>query len=70
MYAQLGAFTITHREQISIEDIGDGAHVWRFRIPHQAKADILEELSILHINRLALFPELQSVAEIAKEIIK
>lgn len=69
MVAQLGAFTITHREQTSIDDVGDGNHIWRLKIPKGAKKELFEELALFSVNRLSLFPELTSVAESAREII-
>jgi hypothetical protein len=70
LYAQLGVFTIIHRDVLPIEKIGDQNHIWKLIVPHKAKKNIAEELSFLSINRLALFPELPSVADVAKEILK
>ena len=70
LFAQLGVFTITHREVIPIEEAGDKQHVWRLVIPKEEKGNILNELAYLGVNKLALFPELPSVAEIAKEILQ
>jgi len=69
MVAQLGVFTITHREQTSIDEVGDGNHIWRLKIPKAAKKDLFEELALLNVNRLSLFPELTSVAQSAREVI-
>lgn len=69
MQAQLGVFTIIHRDPISIEDVpvgSAGPHVWRYRIPYQAKPHIAKELSILGIKKFQLFPELASIGEILK----
>jgi FRG domain len=70
LFAQLGVFTITHREPMAIEDVGDKNHIWRLIIPKNKKSEILHELALLTINKLALFPELPSVAEVAQEILK
>jgi FRG domain-containing protein len=70
LYAQLGVFTITHRKPTPIEEIGDQNHIWRFVIPARSKKEIHKELTFLSINKLALFPELPSVAEVAKEILR
>jgi hypothetical protein len=70
LFAQLGVFTITHRQPTAIEAVGDGNHVWRFTIPHAAKPALLADLAFLSINRLTLFPELTSVAAIAAEVIQ
>lgn len=69
MQAQQGVFTITHREQIGVETIGDRNHIWRIIIPAGAKKRIKMELEAFNINRLSLFPELDHVAEYAKELL-
>lgn len=69
MAAQLGVFTINHRIHTSIDAIGTGSHVWRWRIPSASKKNILMELSHLGISALTLFPELDQVAELSKEIL-
>lgn len=67
MQAQFGVFTISHRSDILINQItNDGArqdHIWRYIIPATEKASILNELSIIGVNRFYLFPELESIAE-------
>ena len=70
MYAQLGAFTVTHRNQIAVEEVGDQSHIGRFTIPSAAKPRIMKELDLLKINKLTLFPELENVAELAREVLK
>lgn len=69
LYAQLGNFTITHREQTPIETVGNGDHVWRYLIPPDVKDVIKRQLISLRINKLTLFPELDNVALVAKEIL-
>jgi hypothetical protein len=69
MQAQQGVFTITHREQVGIETVGDQSHIWRIIIPKGAKTRIQGELAAFNINRLSLFPELDHVAEYAKEML-
>jgi hypothetical protein len=68
--AQLGVFTITHREQRPLDSVGDGSHIGRLIIPAAAKRVFAEELGHLKITKLTLFPELESVATIAKEFIR
>lgn len=68
--AQLAIFTITHRDLTPIEELGDGRHIWRYIIPSRAKRRIRAELERLHITRLTLFPELESVGIHTKEILK
>lgn len=67
--AQLGTFTIAHRRFVPIEDVGDKRHIWRMIIPASEKATLLKELRHLRYTRLTLFPELDSVAEDAQELI-
>ncbi|MGN6482472.1 hypothetical protein [Luteibacter sp.] len=68
--AQLGVFTIMHRDMTAIDDIPDAQpHLARIRIPAAAKSRLRAELSYLRINRMMLFPELASVAELTKEIL-
>ena len=64
MQAQLGVFTVIHREPTSIEDMGDGDHILKYRIPREAKEHLSKELSLLSIGRFQLFPELQSLGEL------
>lgn len=70
VFAQMGAFTITHRNQISVESVGDKRHIWRFIIPSDFKEIIRKELLHLRITRLNLFPKLDNVALLAKEILE
>lgn len=67
--AQLGVFTITHRDHLPIETLGAGKHVWRLRIPARQKKALREELGILRLSRLTLFPELDQVATHALETL-
>jgi hypothetical protein len=67
--AQLGVFTITHRAHTPVEGVADSKHVWRLIVPAEEKARIKEELALLRYTRLTLFPELDSVADEAKEVL-
>lgn len=67
--AQLGTFTISHRDFIPIEDVDDKKHVWRIIIPSHAKPKILKELEHLRHTRLTVFPELDNVAHEAQRIL-
>lgn len=67
--AQLGVFTIMHRDMTPLEEIA-GNQLAKLTIPAAAKASLRTELDALRINRLSLFPELVSVAELTKELIK
>lgn len=68
MQAQLSVFTIHHRDERAVEEIGDGKHVWRYIIPKESKEKIKDELGMLKITKLQLFPELQSVGEAVKGV--
>jgi hypothetical protein len=70
MAAQLGAFTINHRLHKPIEEIGDGQHVWRWIVPGRAKKGILRELAHLRYTALTLFPELDRVAGVTRELLE
>ncbi len=70
MYAQLGVFTITHRDQTALEDLEPADHVWRFIIPHDHKAALRDQLAYLSFTKLTLFPELTSVALTARELLR
>lgn len=65
MQAQQGVFTITHRENIKVEEAGEPPydHIWKYEIPTAAKPGLLNELKILGINKFRLFPELDSLFE-------
>lgn len=67
--AQMGTFTITHKEHHPIEDVGGSNHVWRLLIPPESKSQILDELATLRVTRLSLFPELDQVAATAMEVV-
>lgn len=69
MAAQLGNFTISDRGSGPIEEIGQGKHVWRFIIPAAAKPTIMEELNLLRFTELTLFPDLDRVAAVTKELL-
>lgn len=69
MAAQLGNFTISDRGSGAIEDIGGKQHIWRFIIPAHEKKQLAKQLKLLGITELTLFPDLDRVASIAKEIL-
>ncbi|HML60194.1 MAG TPA: FRG domain-containing protein [Solidesulfovibrio sp.] len=66
-FAQLGVFTVYHRDMTPIEIVGDASHVWKFVIPADKKSDIKNELGLLRVNKMSLFPELTQAANMAKE---
>jgi len=69
MVAQLGVFTVNHRDHKPIEDLGQKHHVWRWVIPAAAKVGLRKELALLGFTTLTLFPELDRVADVAREIL-
>lgn len=70
MHAQLGVFTINHRDKVAISDINGGKCLTKFIIPAAAKANIRRELEICKITRTQLFPEVASVATSIAEMAK
>lgn len=68
MQVQQGVFTITHKDLESLNLTPELDHLWRYVIPADAKSSIREELRILNITKLAIFPELSNVAEHAKDL--
>ena len=70
MAAQLGNFTISDRGSSAIEEIGDQKHVWRFIIPAMSKSKIAEELKLLRFTELTLFPDLDRVTMVTKELLE
>jgi len=69
MAAQLGTFTINHRLHAPIEEVGKKDHLWRWMIPAGAKSNISKELSYLGYSTLTLFPELDRVADLSRELL-
>lgn len=67
--AQMGTFTVHHNKSISIEAVGDGRHARKVIIPQESRANILAELSLLGVNRFSLFPEMESIGNILKEMM-
>lgn len=67
MQAQLGVFTISHRDKTPIEEIGDKNHIWKYKIPASKKTIIKNELALLGITKFQVFPELSSIGEIIKK---
>lgn len=67
MRSQLGVFTIMHNNLTPIEFARpDQAHVWRYVIPSNSKRDLRREVSLLGLNPLTVFPELDNVALAAR----
>jgi hypothetical protein len=69
MQMQQGVFTVNHKELKALDAEGGGGYLWRYIVPSDAKAELRNELHILNITKLALFPELPNVAQHAKDIL-
>jgi len=69
MTAQQGVFTVFHADLKPLEKWHHGQHVWRYSIAKGQKPAIREELRRLGVNRLSIFPELESVSAVAREIL-
>jgi hypothetical protein len=70
MAAQLGTFTINHRLHTAIEEIGAKQHAWRWIIPAEAKTTMSDELALLGYRSLTVFPELDRVSDLTKELLR
>lgn len=70
LIAQSGVFTLIHRDKSPIESIRGGSYVSRILVPGSSKAKIRHELADLGVTRLALFPELASVAESVRGFVR
>jgi hypothetical protein len=63
LVSQQGVFTVMHRDEDPIEDLGTGQHVSKYVIPVAAKDQIRRELARLNISPLTVFPDLQRVGK-------
>lgn len=66
---QQGVFTIHHK---SLDPLDDGArlgHIWRYIVPAAVISELRKDLEMLNLTRLSLFPELQNVANYARDQI-
>jgi hypothetical protein len=70
LVAQSGVFTLIHREPIPIDRIRDGRYVGKIMVPGRAKATIAKQLADMGVTRLSLFPELESVARVARSFLR
>ena len=64
MQAQRGVFTIHHADKTPLNLPGHKKdHLWSYVIPKACKEHLAEELRLLGINDLSVFPDLDSVAK-------
>jgi hypothetical protein len=70
MVAQAGTFTVIHVEAMAIEEVGETQnHIWKITVPADARAEVRQELRLLGIHEHSLFPDLDRVASLAREMI-
>ena len=69
IYAQHGVFTVFHRKYDPLETEATPQSLKQLLIPAKAKRRIMEELTVLKIDKLALFPSLTSVANKVKLMV-
>jgi len=69
-YAQMGVFTVFHRDDTPLDNVSSGKHVSKFIVPKEAKQKLSEELNLLKINEMTLFPELDRIAKYSKEVLR
>jgi hypothetical protein len=69
MASQQSVFTVHHKKTEPLESYGDRSHLWRLVIPAASKSAIREQLATLGISRLSVFPDLDSVGQLATEAI-
>lgn len=64
--AQMGSFTITHKEQLPLQEVAKGC-LTQYLVPAANKKAIRKELRYLRMTTLSVFPELSNVKELAEE---
>jgi len=69
IYAQHGVFTVFHRKHEPLEKQATSDSLKHLMVPADAKRKLLEELKVLKIDKLAIFPDLTSVAQKVKAIV-
>lgn len=65
--AQMGVFTIHHKNKIAIEDIGNMSHIVKYTITKNSKINMLKQIELLGITKFQLFPELSSIESMMKK---
>ena len=68
MQMQLGVFTVSHKELAPLDAEENVDYIWRYIVPVAAKEGIRQELEMLNITKLSMFPELPNVAEHARNV--
>lgn len=67
---QQGVFTVFHRDLDALDKEDANNVLWRIVIPRNAKPTLRRELRLLKMNRFTLFPELETAATYAKELVQ
>lgn len=67
LVAQSGVFTLIHNDRTPLEKLDGGKYAFAIRVPGRSKKTLRSQLKTLGVTRLTLFPELESVAEIATD---
>jgi hypothetical protein len=70
MAAQSGTFTVIHADVTKIDEVADQSHIWRLRIPADAKEPLRDELRLLRVQDFTYFPDLDRVGKRIKEILQ
>ncbi len=68
--AQQGVFTIHHHARTSVEDVDAHEHIIKYEIPADSKVYISGQLALLGFTKFQLFPELASIGENIKGVLK
>lgn len=67
MQAQQAVFSIFHRDEKALDDYAEAdVYLTKYLVPKENKKKIAKELDHLFINRLSIFPDLDSVAHVAR----
>ena len=69
LQAQQGVFVIFHKETEPLEErLRETDFLVKYSVPKDAKENISKELNALGITRLSLFPELEQVGKLVREV--
>ena len=66
LQAQQAVFTVHHADPTALETLAP-EHIWRYVIPAEDKPEIREHVRLLGVTRRTLFPDLDNIADDAKE---
>ena len=68
MQVQQGVFSVNHKDLSPLDSAGCDTYLWRYIIPSESKEKIKDQLGLLNITKLAIFPDLTTVAHHAREL--